>query len=243
MRHLIVFAALVALIAALYFWAQGGTVAVNGSVLLHDVDGREKGGAGAKAAWQPAAVVEQHLRAWLDAYEDWQRDNELTIRAARNEWSQKVASREEAAGILRVAERANSADLAICQARHREAVADAEDALQNLEKLLAGADDAADPARFLAGLPAPLVEFVADGDGRFSVQAPSGDKGYIVAWLEGAGEREELLLWLRGVEAGGNEQVRFSNANVLTSESLARLAREAKNRGTPAGSPAGSPAN
>lgn len=238
MRHLLVPAAVVALVVAVYFWAQSGTMVVEGRVLLRDMDGREKAGAGAKVAWLPSQVVEQHLRAWLDAYDRSQRGNELRIRAARNEWNQKVASREEAGRILRVAERANASDLAICRARHREAAADAEEALQNLAKLQAVADEAADPARFLAGLPPPTVEFAADADGRFNVPAPHGEKGYISASLEQAGERKELLLWLKFVDPEENEAAQFSNDNVQTTGSLARLAREIKNRGTPEGSPA-----
>lgn len=229
MRHFVIFAAVAALIAALYFWAQGGTLIVDGRVVLQDMDSREKAGAGAKVAWHPADVIEQHLRAWLEAREAWQRDNELRVRAARNEWNQKVASREEAARILRVAERANAADLEICRARHREASADAEDALQSLEKLLAGADEVADPARFFASLPASSAETTAGGDGRFSLHAPA-KAGYIIASLERAGDRKEFLLWLRAVQPGENEQVQFSNANVLTGDSLARSAREKTSR-------------
>ena len=241
MRHLLILAAVAAFLAATYFWAQSGTVAVNGRVLLQHMDGRELAGSGAKLAWQPAEVVEQQLFAWLEAREKWQRDNELRVRAARNEWNQKVALREESGRILRVAERANAADLEICRARHREASADAEDALRGLENLLAGADEAADPARFLASLPPPSVEFVADGDGQFTMHAPAA-AGYVVGSLEQVGDRKEFLLWLRAVQPGQNELVQFSNANVLTSDSLARLAGEIKNRGALEGSTVGSPA-
>ena len=105
MRHLLILAAVAAFLAATYFWAQSGTVAVNGRVLLQHMDGRKLAGSGAKLAWQPAEVVEQQLFAWLEAREKWQRDNELRVRAARNEWNQKVALREESGRILRVAER------------------------------------------------------------------------------------------------------------------------------------------
>jgi len=242
MRHLLVFAAVAVLLGALYFWVQGGTVSVYGRVLLQDMDGQAQAGSGAKVVWHPAAVVEQHLHAWLEAREKWQRDNELGIRAARNEWNQRVSARDEAARILRVAERANAADLEICRARYREAAADAEDALRDLEKLNSGADDATDPSRFLASLPAPSVEFAADGDGRFSVQAPQGSEGYIVASLERAGERKELFVWMRRATPDDNEGVQLSNANLLTSETLARMAREAKSRETLGGAPVGAPA-
>lgn len=243
MRHLLILAAVFVVIGALYFMVQGGTVSVNGRVLLQDVDGREQPGSGARVAWHTAAVVDEHLRAWFEAREDWQRKNELEIRAVRNEWTQKVAARDEAARILRVAERANSADLEICRARHREAAADAEEALRKMEKLGSGADAATDPARFLAGLPSPSAEFAAGADGQFSVQATRGDAGYVVASLERGAGRQELLVWLQRAEPGQSEQVQLSNANLLTGESLARLAREIKNRGATVGSPANSSAD
>lgn len=240
MRHLLIFASFVGLIGALYFWVQGGTVAVGGHVLLQDVDGGQQPGSGAKVVWHPAAVVDGHLQAWLEAREDWQRKNELVIRAARNEWNQKVSARDEAARILRVAERSNAADLEICRARYREAAADAEDALRDVEKLNSDADEATDPARFLAGLPTPSAEFATDGDGCFSVQAPRGAEGYIVASLNKAGENKETLVWMRHAEIDGEKGVQLSNANLLTSETLTRLAREIKSRKASQRSPADS---
>lgn len=238
MRHLLVFVGVVGLLAGAYFWSQTRSVPVDGQVVLHDVDGREAAASGAKAAWYPAEIVEQQLVAWISAYEDWQRTNELQLRAARNEWNQKTAARDEAARILRVAERANAADLAICQARHREAAADAEDALRRLEQLNSGADESADPARFVAGLPPASVEFAADADGRFSLQAPHGQAGYVVVSFERSGQRGESLVWLVKVDPKEIKELKFSNANVLTTESLAKLAREIKRRGTSEGPPA-----
>lgn len=243
MRHLLIFAAVFVLIGALYFWGQGVKTSVNGRVLLLDVDGREQPGGGAEVAWHTAAIVDEHLRAWLEAREDWQRKNELEIRATRNEWALKAAAREEAARILRVAERANAADLEICRARHREAAEDAEEALRKMEKLDSGADHATDPERFLAGLPLPSAEFVAGADGQFSVQATRGEAGYVVASLERGGGRKELLVWLQPAEPEQKEEVRLSNANVLTGESLARLARGIRNRRAAAGPPVDSSAN
>jgi hypothetical protein len=242
MRHLLVLAVVLALLGALYFFVQGGATSVHGRVLLQDVEGGEQPGGGARIAWQPSAVVEQHLHAWLEVREKWQRENELEIRAARNEWSQKVSARDEAARILRVAERANSADLEICRARYREAAADAEDALRDLEAISAGADEAADPARFLAGLPAPSIEFVADADGRFSARVPHGEAGYFVASLEQAGDQRESLVWLRRVEPDANGAIQLSNANLATGETLARLARETKSPEAPDAIPAEPPA-
>jgi len=231
MRHLLVLVGVVGLLAGAYFMTQPRAVPVDGQVLLHDVDGREAPAVGAKAAWYPAEVVEQQLDAWLSSYQDWRRTNELLVRAARNEWAQQTSARDEAARILRVAERANAADLEICRARHREAAADAEDALRKLEKLSSGGDESADPARFVAGLPPASAEFVADADGRFGLQAPYGQTGYVVVSFRQSGERKESLVWLRNLDLEKNQALKFSNADVLTTESLAKLARETKGRG------------
>jgi hypothetical protein len=230
MRHFLILTTVTVLLAGAYYWSQSRVFPVGGRVLMHDVDGREVGVAGAKVRWYPAGVVEQQLRAWLDSYEGWRRENELPLRAARNEWNQKVAARDEAAGILRIAESANSADLGICRARHREAAADAEDALRKLEKLASGADEAADPAHFLAGLPPASVGFLAGEDGRFSFGVPEAGAGYVVASIEQSGRGKETLVWLRAMNPGEPEQIQFSNANVLTTENLVKLARDLMDR-------------
>lgn len=230
MRHLLIFSALAILLAGAYFWTRVRTAPVTGRVVMHDVEGREVAGSIAKVSWYPAEVVDQHLGSWLDIYEGWHRDNDLEMRAARNEWNQKVASRDEAARILRVAENANSADLEICRARHREAAADAEDALQRLERLGSGADQTCDPARFISGLPAPSIELAVNGDGRFAGEVPHGIAGYLVASVEQGGEgRKERLVWLR-LAPEEVQEFRFSNVNILTLESLAATARKAAGR-------------
>ncbi|MFM8683698.1 MAG: hypothetical protein ACKOEG_07960, partial [Chthoniobacterales bacterium] len=75
------------------------------------------------------------------------------------------------------------------------------------------------------------------------VQAPRGSAGYIVASLErGGGERKELFVWMRRAEPDDNEGVQLSNANLLTSETLARMAREVISREALNVSPANSSA-
>lgn len=237
MRHLLVFAAVLGVLAGLYFWGQGRTASLEGRVYTRDLEGREVPGANAKVVWYPADVVGQQLASWLADYDNLRRESGLSLRAARNEWNQRVALRDEAARILRVAERANSADLDICRARHREAAADAEEALRHMESLESAANQASDPARFLASLPPPSVEFAADSDGRFRVDAPHGVRGFVFAAL-GGGEGKEAMVWWREVVVGEGELLEFSNANVLTAEMLAGIARAQKKPENPEGSPA-----
>jgi hypothetical protein len=161
----------------------------------------------------------------LADYDEWCRVNGLQIRAARNEWNQRVALRDEAARILRVAERSNAADLEICRARHRESAADAEDAFRRMEQLGSSGDHIADPSRFRASLPSPSMEFSVNADGEFSVEAPQRGRGYLLAVMERSDDPEGALVWLREVAGGGGEALNLSNSDILAVDSLAKMAR------------------
>ena len=192
---------------------------------MQDIEGGEVPVEGAKLAWYPADVVEQQLQFWLADYDEWCRVNGLQIRAARNEWNQRVALRDEAARILRVAERSNAADLEICRARHRESAADAEDALRRMEQLGSSGDHIADPSRFRASLPSPSMEFSVNADGEFSVEAPQRVRGYLLAVMERSDDPKGALVWLREVAGGGGEALNLSNSDILAVDSLAKMAR------------------
>ena len=237
MRHLLIFAALLALLAVVYYVVHGGTTSIEGRIALRDLHDQDVPGAGARVVLYRAEVIEQQLRSWLEDYDKFRRENGLTIRAARNEWNQKVALRDEAARILRVAERANSADLEICRARHREAAADAEDALRRVESLGSAADRTTHPALFLASLPPPSVEYSADAGGRFRIDAPQGVRGFVCATLKNNGSKEELV-WLREISGLEREEIQLSNANLLTAETLAGMARAQKKPESRGGPPA-----
>jgi len=222
---LFVFTTVLALLAGLYFWAQGRTAHFRGVLAMQDIEGGEVPVEGAKLAWYPADVVEQQLQFWLADYDEWCRVNGLQIRAARNEWNQRVALRDEAARILRVAERSNAADLEICRARHRESAADAEDALRRMEQLGSSGDHIADPSRFRASLPSPSMEFSVNADGEFSVEAPQRVRGYLLAVMERSDDPKGALVWLREVAGGGGEALNLSNSDILAVDSLAKMAR------------------
>lgn len=237
MRYLLVLAAVLGLLAAAYYLIAGRTAALEGRVFTRDLEDREMPGSGARVVWYPAEIVAQQMASWLSDYDRMRRENSLSLRAARNEWDQKVALREEAARILRVAERSNSADVDICRARHREAAADTEEALRRLQALEAAAAEATDPARFVAGLPTPSFEVSADPDGRFRIEVPHGERGFVFASLADSG-RKEGLVWWREVIAGDGEKLEFSNGNVLTAATVAGMARAQKKAGEPEGPPA-----
>lgn len=226
MRHVIVFAVILLVAAGAGYWVLGRTASVEGRVALQDLDGREVGGAGAAIEWHPAAVVEGRLRTWLASCQEHQTASDLRLRAARNDWMQKAKARDEAAATLRVAEQADFADVDICRARHREAAADAEEALQQLEKLTSGFDEVTDPSRFLDGLPDSAFACTAREDGRFSLAVPAGEAGFVVASMPGGGARGQSVAWLCSIGRGGAKELLLSNANVLTTENLRGLGQE-----------------
>ena len=238
MRHLLVFLAIASLLAAGYFLLVPRTSLLEGRVVLRGLNDEETPGAGAKVAHHPAGVLDEALLQWLRRYEENRSKNRLQFQGARRLWEQMAARRDEAARILRAAERANSADLEICRARHREAVADAEDALRRMERMDAGLDETTDPVRFVTELPQAAGETTAAADGTFALEVPGKTDNYLVAHLPGQTPEAETLVWLRRGPFEDGEKVQFSNANLLTAEMLAGMARATKKPESPEGSPA-----
>lgn len=239
MRHFFFFGCAAALLGAAYFLLLPRNHVVEGRVVVFGFAGEETAGEGAGLAVHPAEVVREALGSWLRDFDAHRVSNRLEVQAARKVWMQASARRDEAARILRVAEQANAADLPICQARHREAAADAEDALNRLQYLEAGFDEIADPAAFISGLPEPLLQTSAGTDGSFRLVVPAGEEVYLVANLPAPQSGQQATAWLRCGPFDDGERVQFSNANVLTAESLARLARAAKGPAKSGASPAG----
>jgi hypothetical protein len=238
MRHLLVFLAIAGLLAGGYFLLVPQSSRLEGRVVLRGLDGQETPGAGAKVAHYPAELVDEALSRWLRDYEENRSKNRLELQAARRRWEQMAERRDEAARILRVAERANSADLEICRARHREAVADAEDALRRMEQMDAGLNETADPVRLVAELPLAAGETTAGADGTFALEVPGKTDIYLVARLAGQTPEAETLVWMRRGPFEDGEKIQFSNGNLLTAEMLAAMARATKRPENPAGSPA-----
>lgn len=239
MRHFFVFGCVAVLLGASYFLLFPRDHVVEGRVVVFGLAGEETAGKGAGVAVHPAEVVREALGRWLRDFDAHRASSRLEVQAARKVWTQAAARRDEAVRILRVAEQANAADLPICRARHREAAADAEDALSRLESLEAGFDETADPAAFISGLPEPLLQTSAGTDGSFRVAVPAGEEVYLVASLPASQSGQQAAAWLRCGPFDDGERVQFSNANVLSAESLARLARAAKGPAKSGASPAG----
>jgi len=238
MRHLLVFLAIAGLLAGGYFLLVPQSSRLEGNVVLRGLDGQETPGAGAKVAHHPAVVVDEALLRWLRDYEENRSKNRLEVQAARRLWEQMAERRDEAAGILRAAERANSADLEICRARHREAVADAEDALRRVEQMDAGLNETTDPVRLVTELPLAAGEITVGADGTFAFEVPGDADIYLVARLPGQTPEAETLVWMRRGPFEDGEKIQFSNGNLLTAEMLAGMARATKKPESPEGSPA-----
>lgn len=238
MRHLLVLLVVAGLLAGGYFVLLPRTSQLEGRVGLRRLNDQETPGAGAKVGYYPPGVVDEALRRWLRAYEENRTRNRLEVQGARRHWEQMAKRRDEAATILRAAEKANSADLEICRARHREAVADAEDALRLVEQMDAGLDEATDLVRFVAELPPASAQASAGADGVFRVELPGDAEVYLVARLRGESPEAETLVWLRRGPFEDGEKVQFSNGNLLTADMLAGMARALKKPQSPEGSPA-----
>lgn len=236
---MLIFGFVTVLLAAAYLLLVPRTAVVEGRVVLQNLDGEDTPGAGAGIAVYSADSVDQALQGWLKNFEESRASNRLELQAARRVWTQLTARRDEAARILRAAERANSADLEICRARHREAAADAEDALRRLQTLEASLDEPNNPVRFLQSLALAQEKVLAAVDGSFRMEIPADSEVYLVAQWTGEESGLEKTAWLKRGRFGNGEKVQFSNANVLTVEKLAELAREAAGKlQSPAGSPA-----
>ena len=238
MRHLLIFLAIAGLLAGAYFLLVPGAWVLEGRVVLRGMDGTETAGAGAKVAYYQAGGVDGALSRWLRDYEESSFKTRLEVQSVRRLWEQMAGRRDEAARILRAAERANSADLEICRARHREAVADAEDALRRVEQMDAGLDESTDPVRLVTELPRAAGETTVGADGTFTLEVPGNADIYLVARLPGQTPEAETLVWMRRGPFEDGEKIQFSNGNLLTAEMLAGMARATKKPESPAGSPA-----
>jgi len=236
-RHLFFLLALVALVAGGYFLLRPSDAAIDGRVFLSGLDGREIAGAGAKVKCYPADVVDAALADWLRKMEELRSENGLELQAARSEWSRAVTRREEAARLLSLAEQSRSADLAISQARYREAAADAEEALRRMERLDASLDEEADPGRFVSALEGASGQVAAGPDGSFRMAIPSGVEVYLAVVLAGE-QGGNTSAWLRRGAFSEGEEVLFSNANLLTARDLAEMSRRIKKPESRDGPPA-----
>ncbi|MEY3480823.1 MAG: hypothetical protein RIQ71_1598 [Verrucomicrobiota bacterium] len=232
MRHFLILIAVAVLLAGGYFALVPRKSFVEGRVFLRALDGAEMPGASAKLACYPVERVDGALGRLLAAVEQAEGQNNLALQAARSAWSQAGARRDEASRVLHVAELSNSSDLEICRARHREAAADAEDALRKLELMQNGASEATDPERFVADLNGALFQCSAGPEGHFRIEVPGSTEIYFAVSLGGGRVGKAATVWLRRGMFEDGEKIIYSNETILTAEQLLKMARDLKNAGS-----------
>lgn len=216
------------------WWAVGAGAVVL-SLLVWQFRGIEIRGRVSLQSWDGTLLVPQPARAMVfprNSLLAQVRRHAAELPAARaraaaaveNEreaWRRKSAAREEALRILRVAERANAADLAACRERHAAAEQAADESFAELERRTRQAEALADPANVLVSLHGAAEEVRVGEDGRFVLRARVFDEPVVVvlAGGEGAGP---LQAWLQAARAplGGFVELDFTNANLLTEDGL-----------------------
>ena len=223
-RPLIVWGALLLLAAAVYLSWSLRAVEIRGRVALRSWDGEVSVPDSAQALVFSRPGVKSALRKQLAAWPEARAAAKARGEQAREVWRGKVAAREEALRILRVAEKANAADLAACRSRHAEAEAAAQASFAELERSLADEEKLGDPAALIAAWRGALDGTRVAGDGTFVLRARRGQHPVLVV-LVPAGPSGPAQAWVQPVEArGGVAEVELSNTNVLTPAALQEFA-------------------
>ena len=204
-------------------WAMRA-VEIRGRVALRAWDGAVAVPESAQALVFARSAARTMLQQQFEAWPESRAVAEERQEAARRAWRERVAAREEALKILRVAEQANAADLAACRARYNEAESAARSAYATLEERTAAFEESSDPAALVADWRGSLDGGEVGGDGRLVLRARVGQRPVVVV-LSGAGETGPGQAWLAALPAaGGVVEVEFSNTNVLTWEGLREFA-------------------
>lgn len=212
-------AAAAVVVLAFAVWHQRG-VEIAGRVSLRSWDGTMSVPQPARALVFSRSQIVGQLRERLVRWPVQRASAEAAVEKARKAWREKSAAREEALRILRVAQRANAADLAACRERHDEAVRAADEAYVELERAARRVEMATEPAVLLAELTEPVDEAAVEANGGFVLRARAG-QGPVVVVVAGGAEGPAQA-WLQAVDtvAGGQVEVEFSNANLLTGQRL-----------------------
>lgn len=215
-RPLIFWGVLLLLAAAVYLSWFLRAVEIRGRVALRSWDGEVSVPLSAQAFVFSRPGVKSVLRRQWAAWPAEQAAAQARGEEAREVWREKVAAREEALRVLRVAEKANAADLAACRLRHDEAEAAAQAAFAELEKRLAEEEQLSDPAALVAAWRGAIDGTRVAADGTFALRARAGQHPVLVV-LVPAGEAGPGQAWLQSVDArGGAAEVELSNTNLLT---------------------------
>lgn len=220
-RELIVWVGALLAAAVAYFVWHGRAVEIGGRVALQSWDGGVSVPESAQALVYTRPALKRFLRQQLAALPEVRTLAEARGAEARRIWREKAAAREEVMKILRVAERANAADLPECRARFAEVEAAANEAFAELERRTAELEEVADPAAMLSEMRGAVAGAEVGADGRFVLRTNVGQRPVLVV-LVPAGEAGPGQAWLQRVDAwgGGVVEVELSNANLLTMAGL-----------------------
>lgn len=225
-RKQIIPAALLLLLAGVCLAWQSRPVQIEGRLALRGWDGGVVAPVSGRGVVMPVSKLRSLLRGKMQALDVELAAAELRCDEARRLWVEKSAARVEAMRVLRVAERANAADLVSCRERHAEAAMAADEALAVLERRNRQREALFDPAALLADLPAPTDIAQIGEDGLFTLKARAWHRPLVVVVQTGDAKDGAGQVWLRAVEVSGGQtvQVEFSNADILTMQKLKTFA-------------------
>lgn len=218
-REILVWAAVAAaVVTGFVLWHQQ-RVEIDGQVAVRSWNGELSVPQPARAAVYPRQRLTTEMGKRLLGLPAKRADAEQAHAEAMRAWRERSVSRDEALRILKVAERANAADLSLCRERYDKAKDVADGAFAELERRAAELEKIADPADLLAGLPGATDATNIAPDGRFEL---AGSVGRAPVVLVSAGEGGSSHAWLIPVEAhrAGRVAIDCTNENMATMQSL-----------------------
>ena len=204
--------------AGYFLWALQ-PVEIRGRVALQAWDGSVAIPEAAEAlvfAGSPARkMAQEQLRALPQSRAQCQ----ARCNDARAVWEERVAEREEALRILRVAEQANAADLASCRERSDKATEAAQQAYAALEVCMFELERLTDPAAMLAQWQGAETSAKVSAEGSFDLRSRVGKRPVLVVLIP-PGPGGPGQAWLERVPSSGVAEFVLSNTNLLTLDGL-----------------------
>ena len=193
---------------------------VRGEVTLTGFDGEQLPAAGAGVALYPREPFLAHLQKELERRPAELAAADERLSVARNEWERCALQRTDAAKALRVAERANAADLEVSRARHDAALQAETAAYERLEALTREREDLDNPARVFRKMGDPRSEGLTDEEGNFFLRAPRNTELFLLVRARSGGRFDAV--WVRPIGAL-REPIELSNKELVTIEALESL--------------------
>lgn len=193
---------------------------VSGTVRLESFDGSVSSPHAATVCIVPRQSLLAHVRQEFEQLPARVAAAEKAISDAREEWSRKARRRDDAAKILRVAERSNASDLDACRAVYERAVQEVGAAYDTMERRVVERDSLDDPAAILAAPPRSSSCQALGDDGKFVLRSRGPRSGFFV-FVDARNKDGASMVWL--VPAASAPEV-YDNRNVLTPDALRALA-------------------